>query len=107
MMLLIPGWDSASLEQYARAEAVKDFEKLVATLDKGEVQVTTRIEVGRPAAAIVRLASEGGADMVVMGTHGRTGLKHALLGSVAEKVVRKAPCAVLTVRAPGHRFEHP
>jgi nucleotide-binding universal stress UspA family protein len=42
-----------------------------------------------------------------MGTHGRTGLKHVFLGSVAEKVVRKAPCAVLTVRLPGHEFEKP
>jgi nucleotide-binding universal stress UspA family protein len=43
----------------------------------------------------------------VMGTHGRTGLKHALLGSVAEKVVRKAPCPVLTVRPEGHQFVMP
>jgi nucleotide-binding universal stress UspA family protein len=42
-----------------------------------------------------------------MGTHGRTGLQHFLIGSVAEKVVRKAPCPVLTVRPPGLKFKHP
>ena len=56
------------------------------------------IAVGSPAETIVRIAEEQGADLIVMGTHGRTGLPHALLGSVAEKVVRLAPCPVLTVR---------
>jgi nucleotide-binding universal stress UspA family protein len=45
--------------------------------------------------------------MIVMGTHGRAALEHALLGSVAEKVVRKAPCPVLTVRHPSHVFKMP
>jgi nucleotide-binding universal stress UspA family protein len=56
----------------------------------------TQIE-GRPAAEIVRHAAEIGADMIVIGTHGRTGLAHAVLGSVAERVVRQAACPVLTV----------
>ncbi len=55
-------------------------------------------ELGDPALAIVERAGSGGYDLLVMGTHGRTGLAHALMGSVAEKVVRRAPCAVLTVR---------
>jgi nucleotide-binding universal stress UspA family protein len=49
---------------------------------------------------IVRFAEENGFDLIVMGTHGHTGLAHVLLGSVAEKVVRKAHCPVLTVRTP-------
>src|SRR5512132_2577576 len=56
------------------------------------------IAVGRPADAIVRLARERNADLIVMATHGRTGLEHVVLGSVAEKVVRLAPCPVLTVK---------
>jgi len=60
------------------------------------------IAVGRPAEAIVRLALERNADLIVMGTHGRTGLKHMVLGSVAEKVVRLAPCPVLTVKYAGN-----
>jgi len=55
-------------------------------------------ELGDPASAIIEQAKNGGYDLLVMGTHGRTGLSHALMGSVAEKVVRRAPCAVLTVR---------
>lgn len=54
--------------------------------------------VGQPADTIVRVAQDRHADLIVMGTHGRTGLQHMLLGSVAEKVVRLAPCPVLTVR---------
>jgi nucleotide-binding universal stress UspA family protein len=61
---------------------------------------TTQLQ-GRPAAEIVRHASDAGADLIVVGTHGRTGLAHALLGSVAERVVRHARCAVLTVPAAG------
>jgi len=53
---------------------------------------------GHPAETIVRFALERGADLIVMNTHGRTGLQHVLLGSVAEKVVRLAPCPVLTVK---------
>ena len=63
--------------------------------------VTTTVFVGRPAYAIVEHAQSGGFDLIVMGTHGRTGLTHILLGSVAERVVRLAPCAVLTVRGAG------
>jgi universal stress protein A len=57
------------------------------------------IAVGRPADTIVRLAREHHADLIVMGTHGRTGLEHMVMGSVAEKVVRLAPCPVLTVKS--------
>ena len=60
--------------------------------------VQTAIIQGQPARAIVEQASNGKYDLIVMGTHGRTGLSHALLGSVAERVVQKAPCPVLTVR---------
>jgi universal stress protein A len=56
------------------------------------------VAVGHPADAVVRVAQERGVDLIVMGTHGRTGLQHVLLGSVTEKVVRLAPCPVLTVR---------
>lgn len=53
---------------------------------------------GQPADAIIQFAQERDVDLIVMGTHGRSGLQHVLLGSVAEKVVRHAPCPVLTVR---------
>jgi nucleotide-binding universal stress UspA family protein len=59
--------------------------------------VRGRLLIGDPARELVRLAREEGCDLVVMGTHGRTGLRRALLGSVAAAVVREAPCAVLVV----------
>ena len=55
------------------------------------------VRVGLPWEEIVRLAAEEHADMIVMGTQGRTGLDRLLLGSVAERVIRRAPCPVLTV----------
>jgi nucleotide-binding universal stress UspA family protein len=60
--------------------------------------------VGSPFYEIVRYATEQQIDLIVIGTHGRGPLGHMLLGSVAEKVVRKAPCPVLTVRHPQHEF---
>jgi nucleotide-binding universal stress UspA family protein len=64
----------------------------------GASEVTTQQLQGVPATEIVEHAKQGEYDLIVMGTHGRTGLKHALLGSVAERVLRLAPCAVLTVK---------
>jgi nucleotide-binding universal stress UspA family protein len=62
---------------------------------------------GFPFVEILKHAKESNADMIVMGTHGRGAIAHMLLGSVAEKVVRKASCPVLTVRHPEHEFVHP
>ena len=70
-----------------------DAEKLV-----GAPRVTMDKAIGEPAAEIVSYAEEKGIDLLVLGTHGRTGLEHALMGSVAERVVRRARCPVLTVR---------
>ena len=60
---------------------------------------------GDPAAAIVRFAEEENADLIVMGTHGRTGLSRLLMGSVAESVVGRAKCPVLTLRQPAQTVE--
>ncbi len=59
---------------------------------------------GVPFYEIIKFAKENEIDLIVIGTHGRTGIAHILLGSVAEKVVRKASCPVLTVRYPGQEF---
>ncbi|MCS6976002.1 MAG: universal stress protein [Gemmatales bacterium] len=64
------------------------------------VPLEHRVEQGFAAAEIVRVAEEIKADMIVLGTHGRSGLGRLLMGSVAEQVVRKAPCPVLTVKSP-------
>lgn len=59
---------------------------------------------GNPYSEIVRTAKEEDCDIIIIGTHGRGGLAHLLLGSVAERVVRAAPCPVLTVRSGEHEF---
>lgn len=69
--------------------------------------VVRRTCQGPPFLEIIRYAREHAIDLIVLSTHGRSGLAHVLLGSVAEKVVRKAPCPVLTVRSPDHTFELP
>ncbi|KKO19212.1 MAG: universal stress protein [Candidatus Brocadia sp.] len=74
---------------------------------RGKIAVEARIIQGVPFAEIIRAAKEYKADMIVIGTHGRTGISHAIMGSVAEKVVRKAPCPVLTIRHPEHDFIMP
>lgn len=56
---------------------------------------------------IIQVARKESADLIVMGTHGRTGFDHLILGSTAENVVRKSPCPVLTVRLPGKKFVMP
>ncbi len=83
-------------------EAMTQLRDLVANAFQGPWEV--EVAMGHPADTIVRVARERSADLIVMSTHGRTGLQHVLLGSVAEKVVRLAPCPVLTVKhrgAPG------
>jgi nucleotide-binding universal stress UspA family protein len=58
-----------------------------------------KVAVGKPAAEILQVAREEEADLIVMGTHGRTGLHHLSLGSVAAEVTRRAPCPMITLRA--------
>ena len=72
-----------------------------------DLRIIPQVGEGTPFEEIVRFAREKDIDLIVMGTHGHTGLAHLFLGSVAEKVVRRAPCPVLTVRHPEHEFVHP
>ncbi len=70
-------------------------------------EAVTHVTMGRPFAEIIAYAREHDVDLIVMGTHGRGAIAHMLLGSTTEKVVRKAPCAVMTVRAAGQNFVMP
>jgi nucleotide-binding universal stress UspA family protein len=63
-----------------------------------------RLTMGDPAGEIVRIAAEEGAEMIVLGTHGRTGVTRLLMGSVAEAIVRRAPCPVLVYRETAERL---
>jgi nucleotide-binding universal stress UspA family protein len=82
---------------------IADADRRLATLKASAAALGLAAETavirGRPAHAIVEHAKNGGFDLIVMGTHGRTGVSHVVMGSVAERVLRKAPCPVLTVRA--------
>lgn len=82
-----------------RAEAKAQVEKAAKEASASGVDVGGRTIIGPASVAIVTEAEELAADLIVMGTRGLTGLKHVLLGSVAERVVRTAPCPVLTVKA--------
>ncbi|MDE0205602.1 MAG: universal stress protein [Candidatus Tectomicrobia bacterium] len=80
-----------------RAEDKRKLEDVRQRVEKAGVAVKALMAYGAPAQQIVETARREGADLIVMGTHGRTGLSHLLIGSVAERVVRLAPCPVLVV----------
>jgi nucleotide-binding universal stress UspA family protein len=90
---------SSRMLQELADEATRHLEEWRLLAVKGGAKhVTVETAVGDPAGEIVRIAQEAKIDLVVMGTHGRTGIEHALMGSIAERVVRRAKCPVLTVR---------
>jgi len=81
--------------------------RVVSENNLGRFKVHCDVREGTPFYEIIPFAKDTDIDLIIMGTHGHTGLVHVLLGSVTEKVVRKAPCPVLTVRDPEHEFIHP
>jgi nucleotide-binding universal stress UspA family protein len=88
------------VDAYARATATARLEEVAGPYRAAGLEISVRAVVGDVADEILELVAEVGADLIVMGTHGRTGLRHMLLGSMAEKVVRQATVPVLTVREP-------
>lgn len=86
-----------------REEARDRLKKMVSDIAKEKVKAEIVLCDGNPYQEIGKVAADLPADLIVMGTHGRTGITHLLMGSVAERVVRHAPCAVLTVRSPKAR----
>ncbi|MEK6530780.1 MAG: universal stress protein [candidate division NC10 bacterium] len=86
------------LEAWARRGAMRVLAKVVAKAQKAKARVTAVLLEGVPYDRIARAARSKRADLIVMGTHGRSGLSKFFLGSVAERVIALAPCPVLTVR---------
>jgi len=84
----------------ARKWVEQELEKWAGAAKEKGISVRTFVRTGSPYQGIVDLATDERADLVVMGTHGRSGMSRILLGSVADRVIRLAPCPVLTVRKP-------
>ncbi len=99
--------DLEELVKQRKSEDRKQLNDFIAPELKKEIKVETIHRVGIPFLEIIKAAREKEVDLIVIATHGRTGLSHILLGSVAEKVVRKAPCPVLSIRHPQHEFIMP
>jgi len=91
-------------EAEMREASLRELEALAKREIGAETACDCLVERGQPVHEIVRVAEEGKADLIVLSTHGHTGLKHVLLGSVAENVVRYAPCPVLIVREQEREF---
>ena len=99
------GVDLVRMQKDLEDAAVQQMDRLLTAEDRQQLRAVSVIRTGRTAAVeIVSQAKLAGADVIIMGTHGRTAVSHMLMGSVAEKVVRLAPCPVLTVRHPEHEF---
>jgi nucleotide-binding universal stress UspA family protein len=84
-----------------------DWNDFLSNLPLGNIPWENQTEEGRAAKTIVQHAEAIGADLIVMGTHGRSALEHMFLGAVTERVVRRAPCPILTVRPEAFRFKLP
>lgn len=85
------------LDEQAKKNALDGLQKLAAS-ELPKIKVQTLVQFGRAADVVVTLAKEKAADLIVIATHGRTGVSRMFLGSTAERVVRLAPCPVLSVR---------
>jgi universal stress protein A len=93
-----------SIEKNIEKEVDKDFDVIMARIG---VPAKKIIKTGVTFVEIIDYIKEQNVDLVVMGTHGRSGIEHILIGSVAEKVVRKSPCPVLTIRPKDKKFSMP
>ena len=94
----------ADMEENRQKEMEEFIEREVTD---ASIKIEKSIRHGRPFLEIIQAAKDESVDLIVIATHGRGGLEHALFGSTAEKVVRKAPCPVLSIRMPGTGFTMP
>jgi len=94
---------SPGLEMDKRAN--EELNKLAEKEIPSDVQVKKIIKTGKPFVEIIETAADEDVDLIIIATHGHSGVEHILFGSTAEKVVRKAPCPVLTLREPLKGFK--
>lgn len=93
-----------AIEKSIQGEVDKDFKKLLKNVD---IDVKKVVKTGVAFVEIIDYVKTESIDLIVMGTHGRSAIEHILIGSVAEKVVRKSPCPVMTIRPKGKGFKMP
>lgn len=102
----MPYFPQAVLDEVEK-HAAEQLDEVIAREDRDKLSVTLSLRRGPAFLEIIRYARDQKMDLIVMGTHGRGMLAHVLMGNIAEKVVRKAPCPVLTVRHPQHQAVMP
>jgi len=98
---------SEEIEAKLMEEAEKNLEKLVSGSISKEIDVDASIKSGTPFVEIIRAAKQEDIDLIVMSSHGKSGISEILIGSVAERVMRKAPCPVLVVKPKDFKFVMP
>jgi universal stress protein A len=103
-VMIAEGDRERTLAEFVRTHAGKRMEELLASIERRGVRVRGRLATGSPVDTIITSASQG-YDVIVMGTHGHTGLRHLIAGNVTEKIVRRAPIPVLAVRGDEHGEE--
>ena len=96
-----------NLREEIERESRQRLEAMLPEAERAALRARVALLAGSPFIEIIRYAKANDIDLIVMGTHGRGPIAHMLLGSVAEKVVRKSPCPVLTVRDAQHQFVMP
>jgi nucleotide-binding universal stress UspA family protein len=105
-----PAMDVGAMSRIAEEQRViaqRELDKIVQRLRDDGLKARSLLRVGSPFLEILHASQTENADLIVVGTHGRTGLAHVLMGSVAERVVQKAAVPVLTIRHPDRKFQHP
>lgn len=108
-IVYLPMFESYPLPSRQQFEtyAEERLENWIPDDERGDCRLEFDWRHGSPFHQIVGYARESGIDLIVMGTHGRGFTRHLLMGNVAEKVIRSAPCPVMTIRPEGHRYAAP
>lgn len=95
---LMPPQSLAELEKELQVQSIQEMNDFCASRFKDQITYDSEIVIGAPFKEILRVSEERGVDLIVMGTHGRTGIEQVIVGSTAERVVRRSSIPVLTVR---------
>jgi nucleotide-binding universal stress UspA family protein len=99
----VPSTMGADLLNDLERQGSAELAQVLPQAQEAKIEVTRAVVIGSPFRKIIETAEAEKVDLIVMATHGRTGLSHLVMGSVAERVVRTAPCPVLTIRPPAEK----